>query len=137
MYFNHTSDLSRDTILMGDNMKIKLLRTFVPSIDFETSIGFYKELGFEERWRNNDLCEFGTKEYNFFLQKGYNKDWAENMMLQLFVEDLDSLYQIAEPLIGKYDNTKIKPIFTADYGRTFHLIGPAGELWHMTETRKK
>ena len=36
-------------------------------------------------------------------------------------------------IVDKYENTKIKPIFLADYGRTFHLIGPAGELWHMMD----
>lgn len=118
-------------------MKIKLLRTFIPTKDFELSIKFYNEIGFKTMWKNDELAEMGTKEYNFFLQKFYVKAWAENLMMQLFVEDLDALYDICEPLISKYEGTKIKPIFTADYGRTFHLIGPAGELWHMTETKKE
>ena len=116
-------------------MKIKLLRTFLPSIDFKVSENFYKDLGFEIIWRNEELIEFGTEEYNFFLQKYYNKEWAENLMMQMFVEDLDALYKVCEPLIDKYDGTKLRPIFDADYGRTFHIIGPAGELWHMTETK--
>ena len=53
--------------------------------------------------------------------------------MQLHVDDLDSLYEQAILLTKKYKHTKINKIFTADYGRTFHLIGPAGELWHMTE----
>lgn len=118
-------------------MKIKGLRTFVPSIDFEVSKKFYEELGFELLWQNEELCEVGSKEYNFFLQKYYVKEWAENFMLQLFVDDLDALYKKAEPLIEKYEGTKIRPIFDADYGRTFHVIGPAGELWHMTEVTKE
>jgi hypothetical protein len=84
-------------------------------------------------WEGEDLIEFGSKNHNFFLQDYYVKEWAENCMLQLFTEDLDALYEIAEPLISKYENTKIKPIFTANYGRTFHLIDPTGVLWHMTE----
>lgn len=118
-------------------MKIKLLRTFLPSIDFDISKQFYLDLGFQILWQNDELIQFGTEEYNFFLQKYYNKEWAENLMMQMFVDDLDALFKNAEPLINKYDNTKIKPIFKADYGRTFHLIGPAGELWHMTEVQGK
>ena len=57
--------------------------------------------------------------------------------MQLHVEDLDALYEVAVKLIPKYEGTKIKPIFKAEYGRTFHLIGPAGELWHMTEIEKE
>ncbi len=118
-------------------MKVKLIRTFVPTIDFETSINFYKEMGFNELWRNEELCEIGTKEYNFFLQKYYVKEWANNFMLQLFVEDLDDLYAVCEKLVTKYEGTKIRPIFEAPYGKTFHIIGPAGELWHMTEVSEK
>jgi hypothetical protein len=114
-------------------MKIKGLRTFIPSIDFDVSKAFYTDMGFEIIWENKELVEFGTKRYNFFLQDFYVKDWAENLMMQLFVEDLESLYDVCKALVEKYENTKIKPIFEADYGKTFHLIGPAGELWHMTE----
>lgn len=118
-------------------MKIKLLRTFLPSMDYMISKEFYKDLGFDIIWESDELTEFGTAEYNFFLQNYYQKDWANNLMMQMFVDDLDSLYQIAKSLINKYKHTKIKPIFDAEYGRTFHLIGPAGELWHMTEMLNK
>ena len=118
-------------------MNIKNLRTFLPSIDFDTSKQFYKDIGFEVMWENEELCQFGTSEYNFFLQKYYQKDWAENLMMQMHVDDLEELYEICETLLENYQGIKIKPIFTADYGKTFHLIGPAGELWHMTEVTKE
>lgn len=118
-------------------MKIELMRTFLPSIDFEISKKFYSELGFKLMWENDELAQFGDSSYNFFLQKYYQKDWAENLMIQMFVTDLDELFNVASSLIDKYENTKIRDIFTADYGRTFHLIGPAGELWHMTEAKVK
>lgn len=115
-------------------MKIKQLRTFIPSKDFEESIRFYTEMGMEIQYRDDELCIVGQDTRNFFIQKFYVEDWANNMMLQMFVDDLDELYTICEGLVKKYPNTKIKPIFEADYGRTFHLIGPAGELWHMMDT---
>lgn len=117
-------------------MKIRNIRTFLPSIDFQTSKQFYLDLGFNITWESDDLIIFGEEGQNFFLQKAYLKEWAENVMMQMHVDDLDALYEIALPLIDKYENTKINKIFTADYGRTFHLIGPAGELWHMTEAKK-
>ena len=118
-------------------MKIKLLRTFLPSKDYETSKRFYNELGFPTMWENDELAILGTEDFSFFLQRHYNKDWAENLMMQLYVDDLDSLYAVAESLMDKYEGLKIKEIFTADYGRTFHIIGPAGVLWHMTEVTKE
>ena len=117
-------------------MKITNIRTFLPSKDFEVSKKFYVDMGFDVQWQSDDLVIYGTKERNFFLQKYYNEDWANNLMMQMHVDDLDALYAIVEPLITKYEGTKIKPIFTADYGRTFHLIDPAGVLWHMTEVNK-
>lgn len=114
-------------------MKIRNIRTFIPSKDFQISRQFYLDLGFEITWEGEDLVIFGTKEDNFFLQKFYVEDWANNCMMQLHVEDLESLYNVAKPLIEKYEGTKIKPIFEADYGKTFHIIDPAGVLWHMTE----
>lgn len=114
-------------------MNIKLIRTFVPCKEFMTSRQFYLDLGFDITWEGDDLISFGTKKQSFFLQNYYNKDWAENLMLQMYVDDLDDLYQHASALIERYDGTRIRDIFIADYGRTFHLIGPAGELWHMMD----
>jgi hypothetical protein len=114
-------------------MKIKNIRTFLPSLEFNVSKQFYLEIGFEILWEDDTLIIFGTNENNFFLQKGYNKDWAENMMIQLHVEDLDHLHGVAVKLSKNYNGVRVNEIFTAHYGRTFHLIGPAGELWHMTE----
>ena len=114
-------------------MKITNIRTFIPSKDFAVSKQFYLDIGFEVQWEGKDLVLFGTKNNNFFVQNYYNKDWAENLMMQMHVNDLDALYKTCKSLMEKYEGTKIKPIFSAEYGRTFHIIGPAGELWHMTE----
>ena len=118
-------------------MNIRNIRTFLPSIDFSLSKQFYLDLGFDILWKDDTLIIFGTSNNNFFLQKGYNKDWAENMMIQLHVDDLDELYNIAMKLKEKYKSIRVNAIFTAHYGRTFHLIGPAGELWHMTEFKEQ
>ena len=118
-------------------MEIKNIRTFLPSKDYKVSRQFYLDLGFQIQWEGNDLTIFGSETYNFFLQEYYNEDWANNFMIQMHVDDLDALYKVAEPLIKKYEGTKIKPIFTADYGRTFHLIDPSGVLWHLTEITEK
>ena len=114
-------------------MEAKAIRPFIPSIDFEESKAFYKDLGFEITYDSSDLVILSVKGASFFLQKAYNKVWAENTMVQLVVDDLDAFYEVTAKLSGKYPNTKIKPIYTADYGRTFHVIDPAGVLWHMME----
>jgi len=114
-------------------MTIHLIRTFIPSKDWMVSKKFYLGLGFELIWQGDDLIEFGTSSQNFFLQNHYVKEWADNCMMQLFTDDLDALYDQAKSLIDKFKGSKIGSIFSAPYGRTFHLIDPAGVLWHMTE----
>lgn len=114
-------------------MEAKAIRPFLPSIDFEVSKSFYKDLGFEITYDSSDLVIFSVKNASFFLQNAYVETWANNTMVQLVVDDLEGFYEVAVTLIDKYPGTKIKAIFKADYGRTFHLIGPAGVLWHIME----
>lgn len=114
-------------------MKAMKLRTFLPSIDFERSKSFYKDLGFTITYEEEKLVIMSAHDVSFFLQDAYVKDWAENTMVQLFVEDLDDLYKTIEKLKETYEEIRYKPIFDAHYGRTFHLIGPEGVLWHMME----
>lgn len=116
-------------------MIISNIRTFVPSESFIESKKFYSDLGFEILWEGEDLISFGNKDNNFFLQDFYNEEYSKNFMMQMHVKDLDELYIIAKNLSNTYSSVKVNDIFEADYGRTFHLIGPSGELWHMTETK--
>lgn len=120
----------------GDGMTIMEIRAFVPCIDFKVCRQFYIDLGFEIGWEDDKLIEFGRARQSFFLQNYYVKEWADNCMLQLLTDDLDALYQQAKGLAETYDHVKIKAIFKADYGRTFHLIDPTGVLWHMTEDKQ-
>lgn len=114
-------------------MKANKIRPFIPSIDFKRSISFYKELGFEMTYEEEKLVIMANKDISFFIQDAYVKDWAENTMIQLFVDDLDKLYEKAFELSETYQEVRIKPIFQAHYGKTFHLIGPEGVLWHMMQ----
>jgi|LGOV01.1.fsa_nt_gb predicted lactoylglutathione lyase len=118
-------------------MNINQIRTFIPSKDFSLSKQFYLDLGFKTMWQDDNMALFGIKQQNFFLQKYYQEDWANNCMMQMHVDDLEELYHTCVSLKEKYTDIKLKQIFTADYGRTFHLIDPTGVLWHMTEVTKE
>lgn len=114
-------------------MEAKKIRPFIPSINFELSKSFYIELGFEVTYEENKLAILTSGSASFFLQDAYLKPWAENTMVQLFVDDLEALYKVALNLKERYAMIIINPIFQAHYGKTFHLIGPEGLLWHMME----
>lgn len=114
-------------------MNVSEIRTFVPSKNFEISKQWYLALGFKITYEDKELTQFGNESHGFFLQHLYVKDWADNLMLTCYVDDLDALHKQAVKLTKTYDGTRAGTIFEAHYGKTFHLIGPAGELWHMCQ----
>ena len=83
---------------MKGKIEYTLIRTFIPSKDHELSRDFYKDLGFEISWEDKDLVIFGQGRQTFFLQRYYNKVWAENFMMQAFVKDLEALFNHVKEL---------------------------------------
>ncbi len=64
-------------------------RPFLPAKDFELSKAFYEALGFE-KLLDGEVAIFRMGSSGFILQRGYQKEWAENFMMQLMVDDLDA-----------------------------------------------
>ncbi|MEZ5288281.1 MAG: hypothetical protein R2712_26465 [Vicinamibacterales bacterium] len=105
----------------------ELVRPFVPTRDFDLSKRFYEALGFEKRL-DGEVAIFAAGSGGFILQRYYQKEWAENCMLQLMVDDLDAWWRHIEAL---------------DLPRQFGVppprlpgaaaLGPAG--WHTSSTR--
>lgn len=117
-------------------MFAKAIRPFLPSRDFQRSKTFYTELGFKITYEEETLVILTAGDASFFLQPYYLKEWAENTMVQLFVDDLEGLHDRAMILAKTYPEIIVKPIYMAHYGKTFHLIGPEGVLWHMMSASK-
>ena len=67
-------------------------RPFLPASDFAVSRQFYLELGFKETWSSNKLVIFELGRFSFFLQDYFVKEWAENMMMDLRVADVDACW---------------------------------------------
>jgi catechol 2,3-dioxygenase-like lactoylglutathione lyase family enzyme len=109
---------------------IKDLKTYVPAENFEESKAFYRELGFEltEVWGGSFDCRLGAAQFR--LQNYYNKDWAENFMMQFEVEDARAWYDFVKPIIdsGRHGNARVSPPET--YGDTVitHVVDPCGVL---------
>lgn len=112
-------------------MQVKDIRVFIPSKDYEESRSFYKALGFNLADASRDLtiCESGRS--TFFLQRYFNQEFAENLMLQLIVADIEQAFKTISGIKGF--NTRYEPIKDEPWGRVIYLWGPAGELWHITQ----
>ncbi|NIJ54446.1 glyoxalase [Dyadobacter arcticus] len=109
------------------------LRPFIGAKDFEVSRRFYRDLGFEETVLGPDFSVFKIKQLAFYLQDSYVKDWIDNTMIFLEVDDVDRYYNelLALNLPSKYEGTRLTPIQVDYWGRECFLHDPSGILWHF------
>src|SRR6202453_343962 len=75
----------------------EIARPFLPAKDYAISKDFYETLGFE-KLLDEDVAIFRAGSTSFILQNYYKKEWAENFMMQLMVEDLDAWWTHIEAL---------------------------------------
>ena len=115
--------------------KAKSIRPFIGAKNFELSGNFYRDLGFEESVLSHNLSYFKTKEIGFYLQDAFVKDWIDNTMVFLEVEDVGRYWNelVALNLATKYEGVKLTPIKEYDWGRECFLHDPSGILWHIGE----
>ncbi|MET1056013.1 MAG: glyoxalase [Pedobacter sp.] len=114
-------------------MMIKSLRPFIGAKDFDVSRNFYRELGFTEIVISPDMSVFELSGLSFYLQKYYLKEWIENTMLFLEVENAESFYQSLKvlDLPAKYPGVKLSPVRVEVWGEECFLHDPSGVLWHI------
>jgi catechol 2,3-dioxygenase-like lactoylglutathione lyase family enzyme len=115
--------------------KSKSIRPFIGSKNFETSRNFYRDLGFEEVVLFHNMSLFKTEALGFYLQDAYVKDWIDNTMVFMEVEDVDSFFKMLEALNlpSKYDNVRLSAPKTFSWGKECYLHDPCGILWHFGE----
>jgi catechol 2,3-dioxygenase-like lactoylglutathione lyase family enzyme len=117
------------------NQKAISIRPFIGAKDYELSRSFYRELGFQETVLFPDMSLFKTEQIAFYLQNAYVKDWVDNSMIFLEVDDIDLYWEelLALDLTTKFQGVKLSPIRKYDWGRECFLHDPSGILWHMGE----
>ena len=115
------------------DQQAKSIRPFIGARDFELSRSFYRDLGFEERVLSHNMSLFRVGALGFYLQDAYVRDWVDNTMVFLEVEDVRDYYDklLALDLPAKYKNVKLVPIRINDWGSECFLHDPSGILWHF------
>jgi hypothetical protein len=113
--------------------QIRSLRPFIGAKDFDLSRKFYLEIGFKEVILEHNLSYFSLERVGFYLQKAFVKDWIDNSMLFLEVENLQEFWEKINKLNlpEKFSNVRLVPIRNLDWGREFFLYDPSGILWHI------
>ena len=115
--------------------KAKSIRPFIGAKDFGLSRSFYHHLGFQESILSDNLSYFKTDGLGFYLQDAYVKDWIDNSMIFMEVEDVDRHWNelLALDLTSTYKTVKLTPIRNNPWGRECFMHDPSGILWHFGE----
>jgi hypothetical protein len=121
------------------NHSIKSIRPFIGTQNFVVSRNFYRDLGFEESIITHNLSYFKTGAFGFYLQDAYVKDWVDNTMVFMEVDDTQQLWKELQALNlpAKYPGVRLVPIREELWGRECFLHDPSGILWHFGEFYKK
>ena len=119
-------------------MNVKSIRPFIGSKNFEVSRSFYRDFGFDETVLGATLSVFKMNDCTFYLQDAYVKDWVDNTMIFMEVEDVAQFWNelLALNLTDKYEGIKLVPIKKLDWGSECFVHDPAGVLWHIGEFSK-
>lgn len=113
----------------------KSIRPFIGSKNFETSRAFYRDLGFTETSLGSQMSVFTSGSLSFYLQDDYVKDWVDNTMIFMEVDNAERFYNdlIKLNLPEKYEGVRTVSVRTMDWGRECFVHDPAGVLWHFGE----
>ena len=121
------------------NLKASDVRTFVPAKDFELSKEFYVALGWKVEWSDDELALLELAGCRFYLQRYFVKEWAENFMMQLMVDDLDAWWAHIQSLdlAGQFGVAAPRPPAMQSWGlRVAYVVDPSGVLWHVAQRRE-
>ena len=116
-------------------MKFLSLEPFIPSgANFEGSKKIFLELGFTINWDAGYYVGFEKDGCKFILQKYDNKEFAENLMINVKVSNADEFYKTVteKNLTEKFGIRVTKPT-VQPYGKEVNIIDIAGVCWHFVE----
>jgi hypothetical protein len=116
-------------------MKFLALQPFVPSgPDFETSKQLFIALGFNCTWSSDGYAGFDKDGCKFILQHFDNKEFAENFMITVGVDNVDEFrQQVLDKKLPEKFGIRIGEASDMPYGREVNIIDIAGVCWHFVQ----
>jgi hypothetical protein len=116
-------------------MKLLSLEPFIPSgKDFEKSKQLFQEIGFITTWDAGDYTGFEKDGCKFILQKYDNKEFAENLMINVKVSNAQEFWKfVTDKKIPEKFGIRITAPRQQPYGTEVNIIDLAGVCWHYVE----
>lgn len=118
------------------DLTVSDVKVFVPAKDFATSRRFYTTLGWRETWADGGLAELELGGVRFYLQDFYAKDWAENFMLYVAVDDAEAWWAHVRTVLadGAFPDARVQPPKPEAYGALVTYVwDPSGVLLHFAQ----
>ncbi len=118
------------------DLNLTEVRPFLPALDFAVSKDFYTALGWTVGWSDDKLALMTQGGQSFYLQAYYQKEWAENTMLHIAVEDAQSCYVQVKPMVdsGRFPGARVAEPRLEAYGALVTYVwDPAGVLLHLAQ----
>ncbi len=117
------------------NQKLRSIRPFIGAENFNLSRNFYSDLGFRETVLFPNMSYFSMEGLGFYLQDAYVKDWVDNTMVFMEVENVEAYRNelLALDLTNKYKGVRLSAIRHETWGKECFLHDPSGILWHFGE----
>ena len=109
------------------------IKAFVPAKDFELSMRFYEELGFEAASSDSGLAYMLHGSTSFLLQDF--PSGIDNLMMHLLVEDVEAWWSLVQSrgIADKY-GVMVEPISDKPWGmRAFAISDPSNVLWRIAQ----
>jgi hypothetical protein len=112
------------------SLSINDLKAYVPARHFEESKRFYQALGFVMSPGWGGTADFELNGNRFRLQDYYVKDWANNFMMVMGVDDIDAWHQQAQRIAssGDFTSVRLTPPEAVDSSLVLHVWDPSGVL---------
>ena len=125
---------------MSKPLSITDVKPFIGSFDFDASRDFYVALGWQLNWEQESLAELELGDCRFFLQRYYQKEWCNNTMLHVTVDDAQAWYEHARAAIesrsflGSPGEPRAAAPKREDYGALVTYVwDPSGVLLHFAQ----
>jgi hypothetical protein len=118
------------------NLRASDIKAFVGSTNFSESRDFYVALGWKVNFDAGDLAELELGDCRFYLQDYYQKQWCENSMLYITVEDAEAWHEHVVTVLDTrtYGSARVKAPELQDYGALVtHVWDPVGVLLHFAQ----
>jgi Glyoxalase/Bleomycin resistance protein/Dioxygenase superfamily len=118
---------------------IRAFRPFLPAKEYDKSLRFYETIGFHVHPLGKTMAELSLGTHAFLLQGYYVKDWAENTMMHVLVNDVNAWWQHIDSLdlANKFGVSAPAPPKVEPWGLTVsYVFDPSGVLWHFAESTK-